>query len=375
MKKNRFLLAICLLTLVNISLLAQTDKDYKSFSRFIRQNKTDKILGLIKNGKNINSKDKMGVTPLLYSLQLNKSNIAKLLINGGADINLYDNSNNGSLHYAIEKCTNTDIIYELIDKVADINHPNSKMYTPFHFALLYKCPEIPLYLIKKGADYKLKTSSGENALHLSVNSGCDTIVSFLLDKGLDYNLADNDGNTPLLVAIKTNRRAITEKLLNLGANVLVENAAHYTPIFYSIKNTDTLIFNRLINMGAKIDIEAEGVPPIYLAASIENKFFVEKLLINGAQNPMKCDIHDLCYQTAFIYSVSASIANQGEKLGLYSNSLNIYNLAREKYLNELNKIRRRSLSYFWRCCNRDLLRRRWFRLRSGEKKLSEKQNG
>lgn len=197
------------------------------------------------------------------------------------------------------------------------------------------------YLMEKGVDCKLITLLGENAIHLSIESECDTILDFLLQLGINPNLADIDGNTPLLVA-KNNQILMAEKLIDYGADIIIENSTHHTPIFYAIENEDTLNFNKLIEKGAKIDVSANYVPPIFLAASKENKYFVEKLLINGAEYPTEFNVHDICYKIAFIYSVSAGIAHESEKLGLYQNSLFIYNLAKKKYMNELSDIRSRN---------------------------------
>jgi uncharacterized protein len=339
MRKIFIALIISQIVLLNLNLQAQTDRDINKFSRLILRNKTEKVIDLIKKGKNINSRNRLGQTPLLFSLLHNNSNMAEIFINAGADLNIPDLNELCSLHYAIQYCTNADIIYQLVEKGVDINHRNKELYTPFHFAVLDKCPEIPFYLIEKGADFRLISSFGENALHLSAISGCDKLFDYLLQQGLDYNLKDIDGNTPLMLALRFDRRNIAEKLLELGADVNVENNTHYTPIYYSIENEDTLNFNRLVEKGAKLDVAVEYVPPIYLAASKENAYFVKVLLLNGVENPMQCNIPDVCYQTAFVYFVNAGFADDGQKLGLYQNSINIFNLAREKYKNELNKIR------------------------------------
>ena len=78
MKLIKLLLVFVLIAIVNFNLQAKADKDFKKFSKFILANKTEKVLGLIEKGKNINAKDDMGKTPLLYSLQLNKVDFAEI---------------------------------------------------------------------------------------------------------------------------------------------------------------------------------------------------------------------------------------------------------------------------------------------------------
>lgn len=338
MKKSIILLALLLVSSTFIH--AQTDKDFKKFAASIRKGKSEKVLALIKSGKNINAKDNFGETPLLYSLKLDKPDLAKLFIDAGADIKATDVKRSNSLHYAVEFCKSDEIVKSLVTKGVDINYPNSSGYTPFHLALLYKCPQIPSYFLENGANYQALTGIRENSLHLAARSGCTAMADFFIEKGLPFDNADDDGNTPLVFATASNHTDIAIKLINMGANVNTINKMNRNPLYYSIVNTDHDVFDLLLLKGAGIDLVVDNKPLILYAAEKEDVYMIQQLLVNGATNPMKCDIHDDCYKTALIYFSEAEIiVNQDEKLNLYQNSLNIYKVALEKYKNELNKIR------------------------------------
>lgn len=352
MKKSQLFFAIALLLSVSVCALGQTDKDYKKFFRYINANRADKVTKMIDKGKNMNSFDASGKTPLLYSLERDRSNIADLLITSGADLNFTDLEKNGSLHYAIEHCSNTDIVITLLDNGADLNTSNVQLYTPFHYSLLYKCPDLPFALLDRGADYSKFSMDEEGPIHLAVESGCETMVDHFIQQGLEYDNPDIFGRTPYLTAMENNHKFISAKLLDRGANVHVMDSSYHTPVFYAVTNNDTVIFERLLLKNAEVDVRSDGVTPILIAASRDNRYFVEKLLLNGAVNPMNCNVHDECYNTAFIYSVSAQLANEQDKMGLYQNSLNIYKLAQEKYTNELNKIRAKNTA---KCCGQGML--------------------
>jgi len=339
MKNHRALLGIVILVCINISALAQTDKDYKKFTKYINRDRADKVSTMISKGKNINSVDVYGRSPLLYSLEKDRLNITEVLLSAGADINITDLQKNGCLHYAIENCSNTDIVFRLLDLGADINLDNSDQYTPFHFSVLYKCPDLSFSFIERGVDYTKSTVEGMGPIHLAAVSGCESLVEHLLELGLDFDQVDLNGNTPLLLALENNRRTISKSLMDNGASFQVENVSHYTPVYYAVFHNDTTAFDRLLTQDVEVDIPVKKNTPIIVAANRENTYFVEKLLQNGAKNPMYCNIHDECYNSAFIYMVNAGIASDEEKQSLYQNSLNIFNLANEKYKSELNKIR------------------------------------
>ncbi|MBN1131969.1 MAG: ankyrin repeat domain-containing protein [Bacteroidales bacterium] len=346
MKSQQIILSLLILTLLNPVLPGQTDKDFNKYAKFINANRPDKITKLINRGKNINATNNAGKTPLLFALEKDRVAIADVLITSGADIHMKDSRDNGCLHYAIENSSSLNIIYRLVDHGANIDQANSDLYTPYHFSLLFKCPEISKYLMDKGADYKKVTAYEEGPIHLAAQSGCIDMVEELIQLGLDYDRPDVYGNTPFLFALKNDRRAVSGRLMDLGVNLLVKDSAHYTPVFYAVENNDSVIFNRLIEQDVEVDVPAEGKTPIVLAAFRDNADFVKKLLLKGAKNPMNCNIHDECYVTAFIYSMSAELADPEEQPGLYQNSLNIYNMALEKYRNALNKIRAKNTGKF-----------------------------
>jgi len=207
-------------------------------------------------------------------------------------------------------------------------------------------------MLDRRADYQMQTLDGEGPIHLSVKSGCETLVDHFLGLGLEYDRPDIYGRTPFLIAMEHDHRNLSVKLMDRGAFILVMDSAYHTPVYYAVYNNDTAIFDKLLAQKAEIDVRAENATPIVIAASNENRYFVRQLLLNGAVNPMNCNVHEECYNTAFIYSVSAQMAAEQDKLGLFQNSLSIYKLAREKYTNELNKIRAKNSA---KCCGQGLL--------------------
>lgn len=70
------------------------------FCDTLRSDAEDIINYLISHGADLESKDHEGFTPLLTAARNNKGNIAKLLIDKGADVNAKTNTNDVALHRA-----------------------------------------------------------------------------------------------------------------------------------------------------------------------------------------------------------------------------------------------------------------------------------
>ncbi len=80
----------------------------------------------IKAGTNLNTKEPMGgATPLLTACVFGKTEIAKALINAGADLNLTNNDGSTPLHVAAFFC-HKEIVKALLEKNANINALNGQ---------------------------------------------------------------------------------------------------------------------------------------------------------------------------------------------------------------------------------------------------------
>ena len=81
------------------------------------------IRQLIKDGSNLNAKDRFGSTPLLIAVTFGKTDVALALIGAGADLNITNNEGSTPLITAAFFCR-TEIVQSLLDKGADKNVRN-----------------------------------------------------------------------------------------------------------------------------------------------------------------------------------------------------------------------------------------------------------
>lgn len=96
----------------------------------IKKARTD-ILNNINNLDFLNSKDKYGMTLLMFSARDNSTELIKLLIDAGVDINSQDNHNTTALKWAV-LFNKIDAVKMLIEAGANVNL-NNNLYNALFF--------------------------------------------------------------------------------------------------------------------------------------------------------------------------------------------------------------------------------------------------
>ena len=90
-----------------------------------RQGNLQAIRQHIKAGSNLNEKDPAtGATPLITAATFDQSEVARALINAGADLNVRNNDGSTALHCAAFLCRK-DIVRDLLQKGADKDARNN----------------------------------------------------------------------------------------------------------------------------------------------------------------------------------------------------------------------------------------------------------
>ena len=105
---------------------------------------------IIKQGYKLNIDEKTmdGATPLLISIALRESNMAKVLINNGADVNIPDNEGLTPLHIACQE-GDIELAKVLIEKGANIRSKTAKGNYPIMLAIANDHEELSKMLFQK----------------------------------------------------------------------------------------------------------------------------------------------------------------------------------------------------------------------------------
>ena len=167
---------------------------------------------LLEHGANANAENNQGMTPLHI---LSESDIKDegvildlvlLLLKNGAEVNGRDKYNETPLQLAI-RWDRFTLAGTLLDHGADSNAKNYKGQTPLH--ILSQCDikddawdeddilDLALLLLKNGAELNNRDEDNETPLHLTIRWGLFKLAGILLKHGADADPENNDGKTPL----------------------------------------------------------------------------------------------------------------------------------------------------------------------------------
>ncbi|WP_408097092.1 ankyrin repeat domain-containing protein [Peredibacter sp. HCB2-198] len=190
---------------------AISNNDFKGFKAILASEK-DKLLEL---------RDELGRTPLLYSTQLNRVEMAKILIENGADVNARDAKHDTPYLYAGAEGKN-EILAMTLEKGADLKSTNRYGGTALIPAAEKGHLETVKMLLKTKINVNHINRLGWTALLEAVilSDGGEThqkIIQELIKGGADVNIADKEGVTPLQHAQRRNYTKIVEILKAAGA--------------------------------------------------------------------------------------------------------------------------------------------------------------
>ncbi len=211
----------------------------------------------------VNIKDDEELTPMQHCIQgLSKSassvaEIAKLLIEAGADVSVRYKNGNTLLH----DCSDAVVAKLLIDAGVDVNAKDGCGMTP-----LFRCSNaaVAKLLIDAGADVNAKNRVGETPLF---RCGDTSVAKVLIEAGANVNAKDTDGNTPLMSVICFDSTAILVDLVKLlvdaGADVNAKNKYGQTSLFCFYGRNDAEAAKVLIKAGADVNAKnKDGETPL-----------------------------------------------------------------------------------------------------------------
>ena len=188
-----------------------TTAEIHSFVRAIDEGNTEKIRSMISDDNGLIDVDYYGETPLTQALRNHKPEIAKLLIELGADINLAGNNGN----------------------------------TPFYFSVIENHPQVSQLLIEKNVILDVTRRDIIEVFHAAIRLNKVELVELLIDKKIDINAKDYHGNTPLIKALQSKRLDMAKLLIEQGADITLPDKNGKTPIQYAIDEGQFEIVNLL----------------------------------------------------------------------------------------------------------------------------------
>ena len=209
---------------------------------------------LLQSGADVNKTGNENYTALMAAAEAGNEERMELLINAGADVNttvVYKNlcalifaASSGS-----PRCVKT-----LINAGADVNILEKYVGTALFRALKEPSYEIVDLLLEAGADVNQRDERGWTALFNAVFWGYTEGVKLRREKGAIVNLVDDKGFSALIYAVTEGRVDCTQLLLEAGADVNIIGLDGSTALIRSVYKGGYPCVRILLKAEARINV-------------------------------------------------------------------------------------------------------------------------
>jgi ankyrin repeat protein len=242
------------------------------YQRAVASDDAQTIARLASWGLGVDWCDAIGQTPLHRAAILRKTEMCRVLIANGADVNARDNFGDTPLHWA----HSAEVARVLIENGADLNAKNEIEDTPLHSARSAQIAEV---LIAAGANVNAKNRFCRTPLNTA--DGAD-MKRVLVLAGSEAVNSDKFGSTPIHDAARWDEPEIVELLLSRCAMVDARDGDQATPLHYAASRGHTGVVRLLLSHGADPEaVNAHGETPRALAEQGGHQEVVHLLAIAG----------------------------------------------------------------------------------------------
>ena len=148
--------------------------------------------------------------------------VARLLLEHGAVVNVQDNNGATPLHVSAEVGT-VEVARVLLEYGANIGAEDKKGRTPLHetagdqtYGVDYGRVEVARVLLEHGANVAAKDDKGKTPMHYAADFGRVEVLRVLLEHGANVGAEDNEGKTAFQIALANGNDEIVKLLSEYG---------------------------------------------------------------------------------------------------------------------------------------------------------------
>jgi ankyrin repeat protein len=210
---RRALAALLLLGSLALALPANAQPTLDDLLRAVQTNDLVEVRALIERGFDPSSVDARGNTLLMQAAWEGNADMAKLLLDKRARINLRNPAGETAIMLAALR-GQLPVVQLLYERGAEINHGG---WTPLHYCAFEGKAEVCRFLVAKQANVDARAPNRATALMIASRQGSEDIVKLLLAAGADANAEADRGGTPLSWALKAGNTDIGDLLKKAGA--------------------------------------------------------------------------------------------------------------------------------------------------------------
>lgn len=252
--------------LLGLSLGSGLAQNQKTLCDVVQAGNVTAARKLIADGASLESRNSKGWTPLIIATESTNTEMVKLLIEKGADVNAKSASTNGStvLCFATHS-DDPEFIDLFLQHRADINARSRNGVTALFSGVMSQKKRAVQFLISKGAKidqlalrYDEVSADGEimvsgsllTPLMCAGRDGDQAMVELLLKSGASLEKRNNYGNNVLMEVAKRPQPQMLKFLIARGANVNAKASGGHTALIYAAGYWQTENVKLLLAAGA-----------------------------------------------------------------------------------------------------------------------------
>jgi ankyrin repeat protein len=211
---------------------------------------------------------------LCRAAKLGRTDIVRILLDGGWAVDSVDKTSCTALHAASEM-GHLDIVQELIELGANVDAESSKAGgkwhgTPIQRAIIKGHTAVVEYLLMHGADVEVLDDGQRSLLEIAIKKNLQDVVKLLLAHGANTNVRDTKYGTLLHRVADTydaKSTIVVALLLEHGAEVDAHNARRETTLHRAALDGKSAVVDLLLAHGAYASaVDDEGETPLHKVA-------------------------------------------------------------------------------------------------------------
>jgi len=243
------------------------------------------VKNLLAQGVNINA-PLDGRTALHQAASAGHTDILKILLDAGADINARDRglfSQGADALYLASVSGHSDVVRELLSKGAKVDSTEDNGWTSLIKAAQLGNVAVARVLLDFKADVNIRAKDGTTPILVAAQQGHTEIVKMLLEQGANVDTLTNDRSTPLMQAAQQGHFDVVKLLLINGAKVNARRDDNVSALYLASYNGHTEIAGILMDSGADVNTKTnDNVTALYTASGRGNTEIVKALIQKGA---------------------------------------------------------------------------------------------
>lgn len=237
---------------------------------------------ILDQGAELEAKNSVGQTPLLYAAYAGYGQVLELFISKGAVFQYQDSRGRSPLHYAARQGF-PHIVEMLIKRGADASLKDGENRTPLEYAVLRNKPAVVETLMRL-VPIDVKTDQGSMLLHSAAAQGGEELFRKLIAQGADASRPSPTGETILLSLLRGGLASLAREYISKGIDVNSRDARGRTALHLAVRNGMDDVVLLLLDKGADASAaDANGRTVMDIARDWQYESLESLLIKRGAR--------------------------------------------------------------------------------------------